>query len=226
MKIAVLGTGMVGRAHVGRLSELGHDVVMGTQDVEATLNKSEPDPMGGDFFVTWHEKHPDIKLATFADAAKESELIIGALNGQVTLKLLKAIEPNLSNKVLIDISNPLDFSKGMPPSLFACNTDSLGEQIQRALPQVKVVKSLNTISADIQVCPKNLAKGNHVVFMSGNHADAKAIVSDLLKSYGWQQIIDLGDIITSRGAEMMMPMWLQLMKTEGTSRFNYQIIKD
>lgn len=226
MKMAVLGTGMVGRAHAERLNELGHEVVMGTQNVEETLKKSEPDALEGEFHVNWQEQHSDINLAIFADAARDAEIIIEALNGQIAVEVLKSIEPELAGKVLIDISNPLVFSDDTPPTLFVCNTDSLGEQIQRALPSVKVVKSLNTISAELQVHPKKLAHGNHVVFMSGNDSEAKIVASDLLKGYDWEHIVDLGDITTSRGAEMMMPMWLQLMKVEGTYRFNYQIVKD
>lgn len=124
----------------------------------------------------------------------------------------------------MDVSNPLDFSSGMPPSLSVCNTDSLGEQIQRAFPNARVVKTLNTINANVMVNPLLVAGGDHDVFVSGDDADARARVSELLKSwFGWRSVIELGDITTARGTEMMLPVWVRLWGALGTPMFNFKI---
>jgi predicted dinucleotide-binding enzyme len=126
--------------------------------------------------------------------------------------------------VLLDISNPLDFSQGFPPTLFVKDTDSLGEQVQRAFPDARVVKTLNTLTADLMVNPKNLGEES-TVFVSGDDAAAKATVTELLRSFGHTDVIDLGDISTARGAEMLMPVWLRLMGTLGTANFNIKIVR-
>ncbi|MBI5565270.1 MAG: NAD(P)-binding domain-containing protein [Chloroflexi bacterium] len=226
MKIAVLGTGTVGRAIGGRLTQLGHDVMIGTRDVAETQARTAPDRMGNPPFSEWHRQHPKIKLGTFAQAATHGELVVNATSGFATLEILKsAAEANLNGKTLIDISNPLDFSKGMPPTLFVKDTDSLAEQIQRAYPRVNVVKALNTMTASLMVNPGQLAGGDHTVFMSGNDAAAKAQVAELLKSFGWRDIIDVGDITTARGTEMLLPIWIRLMGKLGTPLFNFAIVK-
>ncbi|NTU64818.1 MAG: NADP oxidoreductase, partial [Chloroflexi bacterium] len=134
-------------------------------------------------------------------------------------------EANLNGKTLIDISNPLDFSKGMPPTLFVKDSDSLAEQIQRAFPKVNVVKTLNTMTASVMVNPGQLAGGDHTVFVSGNDAGAKAQVAELLKGFGWRDIIDVGDITTARGTEMLLPIWIRLMGALQTPFFNFKIVK-
>lgn len=225
MKIAVLGTGMVGRAHAGRLLQLGHEVVVGTKNVEKTLSETKPDSMGNPPFSKWQEFHTTIKLDTFENASKGADIVFEALHGQVAVNVLKSIEGALAGKILIDISNPLDFSKGMPPVLFVSNTDSLGEQIQRALPKTKVVKTLNTLNADLQVNPSQLANGDHDIFVSGNDKEAKSKVIEILKSYGWKNILDLGDITTARGTEMLMAFWLRAWQALGSPMFNYKIVE-
>ena len=226
MKIGVLGTGTVGRAIGGRLAQLGHDVMIGTRDVAETLARTAPDRMGNPPFSAWHSQNQKIKLGTFAQAAAYGELIVNATNGFATFDILtSAGEANLNGKTLIDISNPLDFSKGMPPTLFVKDTDSLAEQIQRAYPRVNVVKTLNTMTASLMVNPGQLAGGDHTVFMSGNDAAAKAQVAELLKSFGWRDIVDVGDITTARGTEMLLPIWVRLMGTLGTPLFNFKIVK-
>jgi len=225
MKVAVLGTGMVGRAHAAKLVELGHDVVMGTKDVTKTMAETKADSMGNPPFRVWHKKHDKVKLATFSEAAKHGEIIWEALNGAAAVEVLKALENDLGDKILIDIANPLDFSKGMPPSLFVCNTDSLGEQIQRALPKVKVVKAFNTMNAYLQVDPRQLAGGDHHLIVSGNDASAKAQVIKIAKEwYGWEHVIDLGDITTSRGTEMILAIWIRLWGALKTPMFAFKIV--
>jgi predicted dinucleotide-binding enzyme len=133
---------------------------------------------------------------------------------------------NLDGKVLIDISNPLDFSKGFPPTLTVVNTDSLAENIQREFPNLHVVKTLNTMNCNLMVNP-SLIPGDHNVFISGNDAHAKDVAKGILQSFGWQDknIIDLGDITTARGTEQILPIWVRLMKTLDTPMFNFNIVR-
>ena len=226
MKIGILGTGMVGQAIGGRLAQLGHDVMIGTRDVAETLARTAPDGMGNPPFSVWQKQNPKVKLGNFAQAAVHGELVVNATNGFAAIDILKSAgEANLNGKTLIDISNPLDFSKGMPPTLFVKDSDSLAEQIQRAFPKVNVVKTLNTMTASVMVNPGQLAGGDHTVFVSGNDAGAKAQVAELLKGFGWRDIIDVGDITTARGTEMLLPIWIRLMGALQTPFFNFKIVK-
>ena len=226
MEIAVLGTGTVGRTVAAKLSDLGHDVVVGTREPEATLGRTEPDAMGNPPFPVWQADHPDIRLATFAEAAADAELLVNATGGAGSLDALgQAGEANLAGKVLLDISNPLDFSRGFPPSLFVKDTDSLAEQIQRAFPDARVVKSLNTMTAAVMVDPRRVGGGDHSTFVSGNDADAKQTVVDLLSSMGHTDVIDLGDLSTARAAEMLLPVWLRLMGALGTPYLQFKIVR-
>ena len=226
MKIAVLGTGTVGRTMAGRFADLGHQVTIGTRNPEATLARTDRDAMGNPPFPTWQAEHPDVRLATFAEAAEQAELVVNATNGGVSIDVLtQAGATNLAGKVLLDIANPLDFSQGFPPSLFVKDTDSLGEQIQRAFPDVTVVKSLNTMTAALMAEPALAAGGDHSVFVSGDDEAAKQTVIDLLTSIGHTDVIDLGDLSTARGTEMLLPIWLRLMGALGTPMFNFKIAR-
>jgi 8-hydroxy-5-deazaflavin:NADPH oxidoreductase len=216
MKIGVLGTGNVGDTIGSRLIELGHEVMMGSRT--ATSEK----------VLAFAAKHKGkASSGTFADAAAFGELIFNCGKGVEAMAILKSAgEKNLNGKVLIDLSNPLDFSKGFPPSLSVCNTSSIGEEIQKAFPEVRVVKSLNTMSCHLMVNPLSLNNGDHDVFMGGNNANAKKTVSDLLESFGWkpEHIIDLGDISSARGMEMILPIWLRLYGSKNSANFNFKIV--
>jgi predicted dinucleotide-binding enzyme len=226
MKIGVLGTGPVGQTIAARLSELGHGVVVGTRDPAATLARTERDVFGNPPFKAWRENHPNVELGTLAHAAAHGEVVVNATQGAGSLDALKAAgENNLAGKVLLDIANPLDFSKGMPPSLTVCNTDSLGEQIQRVFPRTKVVKALNTMNAYLMVGPRQLAEGAHTVFVSGNDAAAKQTVTELLRSFGWQDIFDLGDITTARGTEMILPIWVRIFGATKNPMFQFKLVR-
>ena len=226
MKIAVLGTGSVGRTMAARFADLGHQVAIGTRDPGATLARSEPDGMGNPPFSAWHADHSQVPLLTFAEAAEQAELVVNATNGGVSIDVLNQAGPaNLAGKVLLDISNPLDFSQGFPPTLFVKDPDSLAEQIQRAFPGVRVVKALNTMTAALMVEPERAAGGDHSVFVSGDDEAAKETVFDLLKSIGHTDVIDLGDLSTARGTEMLLPVWLRLMGALGTPMFNFKIAR-
>ena len=225
MKIAVLGTGMVGHALAAQLAGLGHDVTIGTRDPQVTLSRTEPDGMGNPPFSSWSVDHPDIALATLGEAAGDCELVVNATSGSGALPALEqAGADHLAGKVVLDISNPLDFSRGFPPTLFVKDTDSLGEQIQRAFPQARVVKTLNTLNADLMVNPASLGAESSV-FVSGDDATAKATVTELLESFGHTDVIDLGGIETARGTEMLLPVWLRLMGALGTAAFNFKVVR-
>lgn len=212
MKIAVLGTGTVGQALAERLASLGHEVTMGTRDVAETSSRSTV-PVG-------------VRLATFSEAASAAELVVNATLGEVALAALgSAGAENLAGKVLIDIANPLDFSNGFPPSLFVKDTDSLGEQIQAAFPRTRVVKALNTLTAELMVRPEWVGDAQHTVFVSGDDAEAKAVVVGLLHSFGHTDVIDLGGISTCRGTEMFLPLWLRTMGAIGTPLFNIKVVR-
>lgn len=211
MQVAVLGTGTVGRAIAPRLAELGHVVRLGTRDPAATQARDG-----------WTDV-PGVPLVTFAEAAAGADLVVHAGSGAAALELL-AQAGDLAGTVLLDISNPLDFSAGFPPTLAVKDTDSLGEQLQRAFPDARVVKSLNTLTAELMVHPERLPEPTSV-FVSGDDAEAKRLVTDLLTELGHRDVIDLGGIETARGAEMWLPLWLRLMGALGTAEFNLKIVR-
>ncbi|MEU0210869.1 NAD(P)-binding domain-containing protein [Streptomyces canus] len=224
MRYAVLGTGIVGRTLACKLVSLGHDVVIGTRDAGATLARTEPDGMGNPPFAQWHADHAQVRLETFEEAAAYGDTVVNTTAGERSLDALQAAgASHLSGKVLIDVANPLDFSAGRP-TLDPVNTDSLGERVQRAFPDAKVVKTLNTMNCFVMVEPARVA-GEHTVFVSGDDTGAKKAVTALLGSFGWPEasVIDLGDITTARGVEMLLPIWLHLYGTLGHGDFNFHI---
>ncbi len=226
MRFGILGTGTVGKTIAARLAGLGHEVMVGTREPAETLSRTEPDAYGNPPFSAWQEEHPEVKLGTFAEAAAHAELVVNATAGAVSLEVLEqAGEENLNAKILMDIANPLDFSKGMPPTLLVSNTDSLGEQIQRRFPEAKVVKTLHTTNAYLMVDPAQLAAADHTVFVSGDDAQAKTTVTDLLRSFGWSDILDLGDITTARGTEMLLPIWVRMFGVLQKPIFNFKIVR-
>ncbi len=225
MKIAVIGTGMVGRTLAARLGELGHDVTIGTRDPETTLARTEPDATGTPGFGAWAGQNPGIRVATFGEAARDAELLVNATNGGVSIDALRrAGAGERTGTIILDIANPLDFSAGMPPTLFVKDTYSLGEQLQDAFPDARVVKSLNTLNAALMADPGRLPESS-TVFVSGNDADAKQVVTGLLEQFGHADIIDLGDLSTARGTEMLLPVWLRLWGALGSPDFNFKIVR-
>lgn len=219
MKIAILGTGDVGQALGTKLALLGHEIALGTRDVDALRRRDAP--------RTWLDEHATIVPMTFADAAAQGEMVFLATAGEVALDVLAAAgTDNLAGKVLVDVSNPLDFSGGFPPRLSVANDDSLAEQIQRAAPAARVVKTLNTVTAALMVDPRRLADGAHTAFVSGDDAEAKRVVMTILTDwFGWTEVIDLGDISTARGTEMWLALWVRLMQSQGTGMFNLKIVR-
>lgn len=221
MRIGVLGSGMVGQAVGARLAELGHGVTLGTRDPsDLTSKKGQGAPLG-----EW-QAASGARVATFAEAASGAELIVNALNGEATLPVFGGLDAAaLNGKTILDIANPLDFSRGMPPTLTVKDTDSLAEQLQRAVPGAHVVKTLNTMTAAVMVRPEVVAAGDHTVFVSGNDAGAKAQVTDLLRSFGWRDILDLGELSTARGTEMLLPLWLRTWGALGTGNFQFKVAR-
>lgn len=227
MKIAVLGTGMVGRALAARLREGGHDVVVGTRDVEQTLSRTEADAKGTAPFSQWLKAHPDIRLLTFADAGGRSKVILNATAGAICMQAIEAVGvDNLAGKVLVDLAVPLDYSQGRPPKLSFGISDSLGEQIQRAFPGARVVKTLNTMHFTVMVDPARIP-GTHNVFVAGEDGAAKKTVRILLQEFGWpdEAIIDLGGIQGARATEMYVPMLFQLFSALKTYDLNISVLR-
>lgn len=217
MNIGILGTGSVGATIGTRLVELGHLVMMGGR--AATNEKA----------AAWvATTGADASQGTFADAAAFGEILFNCTKGEASADALRlAGADNLRGKTLLDVSNALDFSNGFPPSLSVCNTDSLGEQLQRAFPEARIVKTLNTMWAGLMVNPTMLADGAHSVFVSGNDAAAKRQATELLRAFGWPDasIIDLGDLSTARGTEMVLPLWLRLYGKLQTGAFNLAVVR-
>jgi predicted dinucleotide-binding enzyme len=216
MRVGVLGTGMVGKAIAGKLASLGHEVTIGSRTAD------------NEDAAAWAEGGGErASHGTFADAASRSDVIFNCTAGGASLEaLLAAGEASLSGKLLVDVANPLDFSQGIPPSLSIMGNDSLGEQIQGAFPDVRVVKALNTVNCQVMVDPGRVP-GDHNVFVCGNDDAAKAEVSELLASFGWPRgsILDLGDISAARGTEAYLLLWLRLMGVAGGANFNVKVVR-
>lgn len=215
MKIGVFGTGAVGRTVASKLIVLGHEVKLGARS--ATNEQA----------AAWVQKAGQLaSQGSFADAARFGEVVFNCTLGSAALEVMRAAgADNLADKILIDISNPIDFSTGIPPALFSGNTDSLGEAIQRELPRTKVVKALNTVNCNVMVDPSRIP-GVHDTFVSGNDPEAKAKVAEILRGwFGWKRVIDLGDISTARGTESYLPLWMRLWRVLGTADFNIHIVR-
>ena len=215
MKIGVLGTGIVGRTLGTKLAALGNEVMMGSR---TATNEAASEWASTTGASACH--------GTFADAAAFGEVVINCTSGMAALAALEAAgAANLRGKLVIDVCNPLDFSAGRPPTLGVSNTDSVGEQIQRAFPEARVVKTLNTVSCEVMVAPSRVP-GLHNLFLSGDDAQAKEETGRLLQSMGWppHAIIDLGGIATARGPEMYLPLWLRLLGAMGSRYFNVAVM--
>jgi predicted dinucleotide-binding enzyme len=214
MKIGMLGTGMVGETLGTKFVQLGHQVKMGSR---SATNENA---------AKWAAKNgANASIGTFADAAGFGEMNLLCLKGDVELDVVRSVGTGpFGSKIVVDVSNPLDFSHGMPPSLSICNTNSLGEEVQKALPSAKVIKALNIVNCEVMVDPGKAGE-QPTMLICGNDAAAKARVTDLLKSLGWIDVIDLGDITKSRATEMLLPVWLSLMQTLGHPHFGFKVVR-
>jgi 8-hydroxy-5-deazaflavin:NADPH oxidoreductase len=209
MQIAILGTGAVGRALGQAFSGAGHQVVIGTRDTEQTKAREEWAGIG-------------LPLAAYQNL--EAEVFINATNGAGALSALQAVGDALTGKVVIDTSNPLDFSHGFPPSLFVSNTDSLAEQLQRKLPAARLVKMFNTMANEVMVDPRQLGEDS-TVFVAGNDASARQTAVSLAANLGWNDVFDLGDLTAARGLEMYIPLWLRIYGQLGRPAFNIKVVR-
>jgi 8-hydroxy-5-deazaflavin:NADPH oxidoreductase len=216
MRIGVFGTGMVGAAIATKLVEVGHDVTMGSRT------------NGNEQALEWvASAGAGASQGTFADAAAHGEIVFNCTAGEASLAAIGSVESgDLAGKVLVDVANPLDHTQGMPPGLFTTSFDSLGEQIQRAFPDARVVKALNTVNCEVMVDPAKVP-GEHDVFVCGNDESAKTTVRELLESFGWpaDHILDLGDITAARGTEAYLLLWIRLWGALGTGHFNVKVAR-
>lgn len=217
MNIAVFGTGTVGDTIGSRLIELGHQVMMGSRSADNEKAAA---------FVAKHKK--GASAGTYATAAKFGEVLFNCTKGDGSIEALKMAGDAINGKIVIDVSNPLDFSKGMPPSLLPelSNTNSLGEEIQKTFPQAHVVKTLNTMWCGLMVNPTMIGGGDHTNFICGNNVEAKTKVKTLLNQFGWknENLLDLGDITNARGTEAVLPIWLRVWSATQNGVFNFKII--
>jgi len=213
MRIAIIGTGVVGRTLAAGLQRVGHDVVVGTRDPGLTGSREE-----------WAGL--DVPLRPLATVAADADLVVNATNGSASLSALGEVgSEHLAGKVILDVSNPLDFSQGFPPTLSVKDTDSLAEQIQRAFPEAKVVKSLNTVTASVMVDPGAVGDGDTTIFVAGDDADARQQVVGVLRELGWQDVVELDGLHNARGLEMWLPLWVRLMGALGTAEFNIKLVR-
>jgi 8-hydroxy-5-deazaflavin:NADPH oxidoreductase len=214
MKIGVIGTGIVGRTLATGLRTAGHEVSIGTRNPQETLSRSD--------FEGWDTGQ--IPIQEIRQTADTAELIFNATIGSASLEALSvAGAAALDSKILVDVANPLDFSKGFPPTLTIVNDDSLAEQIQAQFPGARVVKALNTVNAEVMANPSSLSNGEHSAFVCGNDEAAKSTVKQVLSELGWRDIIDLGDLSNARGLEMYLALWVRLYAALGTPNFNLHI---
>jgi len=205
----VIGTGSAGRQLADGFRRIGHDVVVGTRDPEATRQREE-----------WSGS--DLPLAALADVATGADLVVNVTNGNASLEALAEVD--LDGLVLVDVANPLDFSAGFPPTLSVKDTDSLAEQIQRAHPEARVVKALNTVTASVMVDPGSLPEQT-TIFLAGDDAAARETVRALLAELGWVDIVEFPGLDAARGLEMWLPLWVRLMGALGTAEFNLRLVR-
>jgi predicted dinucleotide-binding enzyme len=209
MQIAILGTSAVGPALGKAFSAAGHDVTIGTRDPVQTRAREQ-----------W--AGVDLPLAAYRDL--EADVFINATSGIGSLAALEAAGDALNGKVVIDTSNPLDHSQGFPPSLFVSNTDSLAEQLQRALPKVRLVKMFNTMANEVMVNPRGLTEDS-TIFVAGNDPDSRQTAAALAADLGWADVFDLGDLTAARGLEMFITLWVRMYVQLGRPNFNIKVIR-
>lgn len=208
----MLGTGVVGRTLAPAFVRLGHDVVVATRDPATTAARDD-----------WSS---DLPLVRFDALGEDRDLVVNATNGGASLAVLAAVgEAPLRGRVLLDVANPLDFSAGFPPTLTVKDTDSLAEQLQRAFPAARVVKSLNTVNCEVMVDPGRVGDGGTTMFVAGEDTEARAAVTSLLRDLGWRDVIEFEDLAAARGMEMWLPLWVRLMGRLGTADFNLRVVR-
>jgi len=213
MRIAVIGTGPVGRTLGEGLVKVGHDVVVGTRDPDQTRARDD-----------W--RGVTLPLVSYGEVGLNADLFINATSGANSIEALQAVgAETLGGKVLIDMANPLDNSKGFPPSLLTSNTDSLAEQLQRAFPNTRIVKAFNTVTVGVLVNPKACGGQETTMFLAGDDPDARATVAGIASDLGWTDIVQFDDLTAARGLEMWLPLWIRLFRQFGTAMFNIKVVR-
>lgn len=211
MRIAVLGTGMVGRTLAPAFQGLGHDVVAGTRDPAATEARGD-----------WTS---DVPLAPYGEVAEGADVVVNATNGLGSLSALGMVGADaLDGKVLLDVSNPLDFSQGFL-RLAVKDGDSLAEEIQRAFPRALVAKTLNTVNCAVMADPSRVGDGDTSIFVASDHQEARRVARELLTALGWRDIVELEELSAARGLEMWLPLWVNLRGRFGTADFNLKLVR-
>jgi 8-hydroxy-5-deazaflavin:NADPH oxidoreductase len=225
MKIGMIGGGGVAQVLAAKLLANKHDVRVGIRNPSAAeLNKerSMAKPLS-----TWQQETGG-KVVSFAEAAAHGDILFNVTQGGASIDALHAAgAANMNGKVLIDVANPLDFSRGMPPSLLLQYTGftSLGEEIQRAFPEVHVVKAFNTVSA-FAMADAGYVPGDHDLFIAGNNAEAKTKVQTLAREeFGWKSFVDLGDIVGARASEHLLPLWVRMFMLGSSPKINLKLVR-
>lgn len=216
MKYAVLGTGMVGHSLAGKLVAAGHYVRMGARNTDNEQARQWADGSG-----------TGAGYGDFPTVAAWADRVIFAVSGARILDVAEAVTNQaVIGKTVIDVTNPLDMSLGMPPTLIPelSNTTSAAEALQAKLPDARVVKTLNTMNHQLMVDPGRLP-GKHDVFVCSDDENAKGEVVEMLNEFGWAEPIDLGPLAAARGTEGMMPFWLRMWGVQGNADFNYHIVR-
>jgi predicted dinucleotide-binding enzyme len=224
MKIGMIGSGSVGQTLGAGLAALGHEVTIGIRAPSAA--EMEKPRQNAETLAAWAAR-TGARVAGFAEAAGGADMVFNATRGDASLAALGAAgAANLTGKVLVDVANPLDFSKGMPPFLIPAlsGPTSLGEEIQKAFPEARVVKAFNTIAAAVMVDPGKIP-GEHDLFLAGNDAGAKDAVAEIARGFGWTRIVDLGDIVGARASEALLPFWVRQWMTGGTPLVNIRVAR-
>jgi 8-hydroxy-5-deazaflavin:NADPH oxidoreductase len=199
MKIGILGRGNVGRTLAAGFRDRGHEVMIGSRD-----------PGHAELQEWLAGAGEGVKAGTMSETAEFGELLVLALLGVAAEEAIRGAGPeNFSGKVVIDAMNPLDFSGGPPPKLAFSGEDSLGERVQRAIPDAKVVKAFNTIGAPLMIEPR-LQGAQPAMFIAGDDAGAKESVADILRSFGWPDPVDIGGIEGSRELEALCILWVKV----------------
>jgi predicted dinucleotide-binding enzyme len=212
-KIGILGTGVVGTALATGFATLGHEVRMGARSAghEKALQ----------WVATSGGKGSE---GTFADAAKFGDIIVMATLGVANPEVVKAAGPtHFAGKIVIDATNPLDFSGGFPPDLAIKGNDSGGETLQRLLPKAKVVKAFNIVTSALMFRPE-LPGGPPDMLIAGDDADAKKAVTKILAEFGWPRTIDVGGIKAARWLEAMCIAWVLACGASGNWRQAFRLI--
>ncbi len=215
MKIAIWGTGMVGTTLGSALLDQGHEVCLGARTADHEGATAWAADMG-----------PKACHDTFEGASRWGEVTLCCVKGEHAVDAAASVPTDvLEGSILIDVSNPLDFSGGFPPRLTVCNTDSNAERLQKAHPGARVVKALNTVNCEVMVQPGALPEPT-TVFVAGDDDEARARVATWLQEwFGWQDVLDLGDLTAARGLEAWLLLWPRIMSSLGHAHFNLRIVR-